>query len=485
VTDRVRRDVVDGVTVYWTPDAARRIGSIQFRIGRADERFTTTGVTHLVEHLSMFPLGRQPYGHNGFVEHVRTVFHANGSDAEVVGFLGAITDHLSALPVDRLEPEGRVLRTEASTRPPNIPGLLLWYRYGARGYGLLGVPENGLHRLGADDVTSWSAAGFTRGNAVAWYSGPLPDGLRFSLPDGPRLPPPDRVDIPDLPAKAWIPGQFPGVALGILVHRDSPSAMGLRIVTHRLEQKLRYDLGRSYEVSLAYLPLDANVAQGSIFASCLPAEAATVRDDFLSVVAGFVSTGPKPAELTDDIADFERHLADQDSIYSELERAAFNELLGHPPDSGEQILEEMRAVSPSQVHHAIEAALATAYLVDPVGTAPEDGGWEVYPTWSATAVSGRAIDTATRRFPWQPRVEQLILGPDGVTWTHAQGMKLTVRYADCVGVISDGTLRILYGVDGFSVRVDSEYWKGGQDVVRAIDAAIPPELVIPIKPEGS
>jgi hypothetical protein len=62
--------------------------------------------------------------------------------------------------------------------------------------------------------TAWVAERFTAGNAVAWFAGPPPDGLRFHLPSGPRIPPVQPTQIEPLALPAWMNLNIPGVASG-------------------------------------------------------------------------------------------------------------------------------------------------------------------------------------------------------------------------------------------------------------------------------
>ena len=77
----------------------------------------------------------------------------------------------------------------------------------------------------------------------------------------------------------------------------------------------------------------------------------------------------------------------------------------------------------------------------------------------------------------------MIVGPEGVSWQNAEGRSLTVRFDDCVGVLAGSNgVRVLWGRDGFSVRVVPADWRGGPDAVARIDAAIPANLVLPLDP---
>jgi hypothetical protein len=365
-------------------------------------------------------------------------------------------------------------------RGAHLAGELLWYRYGPNGVGLMAVPEFGLYALDGETVAAWSASRFTRDNAVAWYSGPPPDGLRFGLPEGRRYSSVPRVELEGLPRRAWIPAQIAGIGLGLVVERSTPAVMGLRTLTNRLERRLRFDQGQSYEVSLAYIPLDGTEAHASVFASSLDSEAAAVRDHFLAVVNAFAAEGPSPDEMAFDIDAVARWHEDPDSLYEELDAAVQSELFGVDPDPFPKLLAELRETTREQAREALARGLARAFLIDGVGHAPFSGGWFGYPIRSASILHGRRLDTIQRRFPWQRRSEQLIVGSDGVSWLGDDGLGLTVRYADCVGLVVEGPLRTLYGGDGFVVRVHADYWRGGQAVVREIDAAVPASRVVRI-----
>ena len=476
--ERIQRLEIDGVTVYWAPDAPRSVGALQFRSGRADEPFPMMGISHLVEHLALYPIGRRPYATNGFVDHVRTVFHVTGEAHEVGTYLSEVAGHLHDLPLTRLADESRILRTEAMSRTPTIGEHLLWFRYGARGYGSLVISEFGLGTITAESAGGWATARHTTGNAAAWIAGPMPDGLDLKLPAGGRVGTVPRVPVDPFPVPAWAPARLPGIALGIIVPRSSAATMALRILTERLERRLRYDIGKSYEVSLAYLPLDAEVGHGSLFASSLDGEIEEVRRNFLEVVDGYLASGPTREELAEDIDRYERARNDPDAVFGELDRRVFNDLLGHPRDTPAELLEEMQGVTPESARAAAEGALATSILAGPLSDGP-GGRWQAYPSWSAAAVIGRRHDAAGRRFPWQKRFEQLIVGDEGVSWIGPEGQALTVRFADCVGVVADpGPVRVLYGGDGFTVRVAAADWQNGLDAVARIDRSMPDGLVV-------
>jgi hypothetical protein len=67
---------VDGVPAFWLPgeDDSLRAGLV-FRMGRADQTLPTSGITHLIEHLAMYPLGLgNGQRHDAMVNPVSTSF---------------------------------------------------------------------------------------------------------------------------------------------------------------------------------------------------------------------------------------------------------------------------------------------------------------------------------------------------------------------------------------------------------------------------
>lgn len=480
----IQRFDLDGVPVFHLPDARRPSVALQFRVGRSDEPFARMGITHIVEHLAFFKLGSRVHPSNGFVDNIRTVFHASGSETELVEFLHGIVGAVGDLPLDRLTDESRILRTEAMRRSPSLWDQLAWYRYGAVGHGALGLPEHGLNGLAPAVVIAWARDWFTRDNAALWIAGPIPAALHLNLPEGERKPIPPAVPIADLPLPAASASRIPGIALGLLTPRTFDATIAGQVLTKRLEARLRYDLGRSYEVSIAYQPLDANEALSSIFASCLEEDADKVRSEFLATIDQLAASGPTDDELAENRAAYDRAMADPDAGYGHLDRAVHSELTGHPYATESELRAEMLAATPDSVRAALRAAIDGAILLGPVGGAPVGQSaveWHEYPVWSSTSVEGEHLERSNRRYPWSKRTEQLIVGRDGVTWVdHNAGKRfVTVRYADLVGMVveTDGG-RLLFGRDGFRVRVHPADWEHGVQAIASIESAVPEQLVI-------
>jgi hypothetical protein len=71
---------LDGIPTFVASTGAMPLRAcLMFRVGTADESLSRHGVTHLVEHLALEPLGEQPYKYNGMVDGLFTRFYAAGS----------------------------------------------------------------------------------------------------------------------------------------------------------------------------------------------------------------------------------------------------------------------------------------------------------------------------------------------------------------------------------------------------------------------
>jgi len=72
----VERLDLAGIPVLWTDGPEPVTAGLALRGGIADETGPLRGITHMVEHLTMFATGRRAHPANAFVDLVRTVFHA-------------------------------------------------------------------------------------------------------------------------------------------------------------------------------------------------------------------------------------------------------------------------------------------------------------------------------------------------------------------------------------------------------------------------
>ncbi len=63
----VQKTEVDGVPTVWAPSEGELTAGLVFRVGRADETWARSGITHLVEHLALHASERPYVSQNGIV----------------------------------------------------------------------------------------------------------------------------------------------------------------------------------------------------------------------------------------------------------------------------------------------------------------------------------------------------------------------------------------------------------------------------------
>lgn len=472
---------IDGVRTWWARADGPLVGSLQFGVGRAMEPAALGGITHLVEHLALAPLAQLDHPHNGFVAPRRTVFTAAGTPDELTAFFQRTIGGLRQLPLERVAVERRVLRQEGRGRPAAIVPMLLWLRYGNAGYGLLATDELGLSWLGPEPVQTWADRHFTRENAVAWFSGPPPAGIRFDLPPGSPPPLPAVEPLAAITWPAHVTWNSSGAALSWLLPRDAASVVAVRVAASRARGALRFEQGLVYDVLSDYEPLDRHTAHGYIGADCAPEHVTSVRDGLLGALEGIASDGVTDAELQREIRAFRDSFGIPEVALRLLDAAASDHLEGRPNTSAAALLAEYEALTPGLDGASLASALDSRLLLAP-GPTPGGSRWTSYPLRSPGAVRGRSHRPPG--WPWlnSRRRDRLVVSAEGATWVGPDGAHLTVRTEDCVAYVHEhawGTeRRQLLGVDGFTVGIDAHDWHDGRKAIGALDAAIPSTSVV-------
>lgn len=477
-TFEMKRTEVDGIPTFWadTPPG-RYVAMLQFRVGRADEPAPWGGITHLVEHLALAPLTQQRYDHNGVVEGVRTIFLSVGDPEDAVDFFAKLSDSFAALDLDRLLMERRILLREAEqSGGPGVGGALRALRFGLLGQGALGLGEFGLGWLGPEAVRQWAAERFTRGNAALVLSGPPPAGLRIRLPDGPRQATPTPRSLGDVAWPAHLTWDGPGVTLSMLMPRLPESNMLMNVAQRRARQSLRFEQGLVYDVMPDYEPLDGNTAHVVVGADVPDSDLVPVSRALVEVLDRLAADGPTPDELALEVDGFRRQFNDRDAQIGFLDVAAADHLYGGHEREPDEILANRERVTPDQAAATLRSSLESLLLL--AGGPPYDGRFSPYPPGSPSAVDGREYKPAGFHLPGRGPRERLVAGPDGVSVKVDGDFLLTVRFRDCrVVEHPEDRGRILWAEDGTRVAVAADAWRGGDEVISAIDAALPAEVV--------
>ncbi|MEN3611691.1 insulinase family protein [Plantactinospora sp. ZYX-F-223] len=469
----IRQLEVDGVPALVAPTTGPMHAGLMFRVGQADETLARRGVTHLLEHLVLHPLGVADYHYNGTTGTSVTHFHMQGSAADIVTFLTGVCTSLDRLAADRLETERAILRTEWSGRSnPAISAMPLW-RYGARDYGLVSYPEWGLEVVTVDDLREWSARYFTRENAVLWVAGEdVPAGLTLALPSGQRCPAPAASSaLPRTPA--FFPGGSQATGFQSVVPRQAAATVLTGVLERKLFRALRQEAGLSYTAAADYEPRGDGFAVITALADALPEKQGAVLGGFVDVLAELRVGRIDDAEVAAVVGKATDALGTAEADAARLPAAAFNLLTGYPVSSSDDLAMELKAVTVEQVHRVAGEALASALLMTPVGCTADWAGFVPAPSTSAEAVSGTAypgLGDPTQR---------LVVGAEGVSVTSDGAPPATVRYDRCAAMLGwpDGG-RLLIGEDGISVRIEPTLYRNADQV--RVDDRVPPQAQVPL-----
>ncbi|MFF8483971.1 pitrilysin family protein [Streptomyces sp. CAI-85] len=466
---------VQGVPVLYAPGTGKEItAGLFFRVGRADETLATAGITHLVEHLALHRLGLSDLHHNGATGSTYTLFHATGAEEEIVAHLNGVCAGLRDLPMERLETEKEILRTEAAGRGTGPNHQMPVWRYGAQGYGLAGYSEPGTWSLTADQVRRWAETRFTRDNAVLWITADhVPEGLDLALPAGERIPAPAPTSaLPVTPA--YIHGEDGHVVLTSVVRRSTAASVYADVVGRALFKDLRQEGGYSYTAEADYSPRDAEYATLTAYADALPEKQDAVVGGFVDTLARLRAGRIEQSEL-DSVRTRLLKLYDLPDLGAvSLPSYALSLLLGHPILSPDRHRAELDAVTLADLREVAREAWASALLQVP-GRGVDWAGLTLAPQHSEDEVTG------TRHVSLENEQVALVIGAEGVSLVTPRG-PVTVRF-DALAAITarpDGA-RVLTGHDGFVVTVEPTLFKGvTAERIAAIDAAAPADAVVPL-----
>jgi predicted Zn-dependent peptidase len=470
----IEQTEVDGVPTLLAPTSGPMHAGLVFRVGRADERLARGGITHLVEHLALHRHGLTDYHFNGATGSVFTFFHAQGSADDVAAFLTGVCTALTDLPVERLETEKAILRTESASRRSGVGEPLSLWRHGARDHGLHGYPEWGLTQLTPDEVRHWAQAWFTRDNAVLWVAGDgVPAGLRLPLRGGVRQPVPTASSaLPSTPA--YFAGPTQSVAFDAVVRRRVAGSVFSGVLERELFRNLRQEDGLSYTASSTYEARGDGFATVIALADALPEKQGAVLGGFVDVLTKLKVGRIDKADVDAVVTKSDEALRHPDADASRLVSMAANLLTGYPNQTTEQLRAELRAVTPEAVHEVAVEAMGTGLLMVPRGHQADWAGFVEAPTASVHAVTG------TRYASRRDAKIAAVIGPEGVSVVSPDEV-ITVRYAQCVALLAwpDGA-RQLVGEDAISVRLEPTLFEMAPSAMAAIDAALSPSLVVPM-----
>lgn len=468
----IRVAELDGIPVLVAPGSGPARAGISFRVGYGDEILARSGITHLIEHLALHRLGVTDYHYNGTTAPFFTTFVSQGSPESVATYLERTCDALADLPLERLETEKDVLRTEAEGRTHSVADRLWLWRHGARGAGLAALPEWGLYALRPEDLVAWVARYFTCENAVLWFSGmEQPPNLRLALPSGRRQPLPDIPDIlPSTPA--YFPELNQKIGYHVRVPRSSAAWVCSTLLQRELFRRMRQANGYSYTLATDYSPLDANRADILAMADIAEDRQEAALGEFIDVLATMRWGEFDPAELAEIRSRSRAELTNPHIDAARLPGEACDLLVGGALLQTDELIDEAAAVTLADVRRVAEEAAAGALLLTPRGLTADWAGFTIAPAWSDAPAQGQPI-------PANGDPERaLVIGPDGVSET-VGGNPVTVAFADCQAMLAwpDGG-RLLVGGDGISCGIEPTLYPLNPTAIGYLDERVPPELVV-------
>jgi zinc protease len=480
----IERSEADGVPIFWADAPPPFAAMIIFRTGRADEKLTTAGITHLVEHLAIPTSDFQGVDVNGVVTATETMFWTSGPRKRALKAFGEILGGLADISLDRLETERRILHTEAASSFGDPIAGATALRFGPRGFGLGAYDELGLYRLGQVEVEQWWRDRFTADNAAIWMSGRPPSRFEVPLLRGERkeLPPLTPIASVDWPAHN-VGGPSGGLYASLLVERSSAANAVVGITGKRARRRLRYEQGLSYGAYSIYEPLTGDRAHALVLADCLDDKARATRDGLIAILRELAEDGPSLDELHDSADAIEAAAAEPSEIAGFLHGQASDELSGRPIDSPAELVRQRAELTPESAARALAEAMPSLLLTTPEGAGDVMSGLERYPLWSPRRVSGRTHRLRGVHIKGDLRKARMISAAEGISMISPDGQVLTALFSECVALCRwpDGT-RGLWTEDGFYVEIDPSYWRGGSEVAQLIDASVTPDLGVPMEP---
>lgn len=470
---------IDQVTTVWADAPPPLRAGLLFRTGRIDETVLTAGYTHLIEHLALPSVGSTTQPQNGFVGGAATGFLTMGQSDRVAEFMAGVCRALTSLPADRLDGEKQVLAAENAARPYDFQANLLTWRYGATGYGQLGMAELGIPRAEIELLQDYSSRRFTNGNAILWLSGPPPADLRLFLPDGEKQP---------LPPVALVQEEFPcwivddacnGVAVGTIVPRIAASPSFLLIASKRMNMQLRTAQAISYAPSVFYNHLTADTAHLVLYADSDVDRREELADAFGQFFAGLGEVEESEVETARNLirdswtGDLAPPAADR--LIDEIQNAAMNWILGREFQTAESRAEEVLSVTREDVTAFGRELEATAIFALPGGVPLQPCFGDRAPASLGAEVEGRVV----RSLDAPVSSERLAYGPEGVSLLFPDGSHCTVRYSELAAALyyEDGAVALV-GHDAATLLIEPTLWRGGGRVCQQIREHVPSHRVV-------
>lgn len=429
------------------------------------------GITHLIEHLALFPLSDREYEYNGMVSPMFTEFYCEGEPEEVVDFLNSVIDSLDHLNFDRLDDELRVLSIEMNDFGPSPFSFMAGARFGTTSLGVTHQPDFGAQNITRDDVERFRLQYFTRDNAVLFFSGEPPSGLQFDLPRGTPQRSQEITRIQhSFPAR--IEGPEDTIAVSFELPLNPSSSVLVRSLEQRLVKELRTNNGHSYNINGSFYGITTKHDYVFIEADIAPKDAETATKLFIDAIRDFVEHGPTREEVDAAKRFFTRLRKDPATIASQLMSEAEALLLDiYDPSQFEQSM----SVDVEDLKVQASTILRSALFLLPC--IPEDVN--IYPAETSSNYAFTGTHHKAKRVYWvRPDIE-LVLNPKGISGLFEQGNEvISIAYGDVtmLAINESGNGIRIWNHEDLSLGFDDTVFPNGQAIIDEIKSNVPAEL---------
>ncbi|GAA2157709.1 zinc protease [Humibacillus xanthopallidus] len=444
-----------------------------FRVGQADETLATSGWTHLIEHSALHGWKDPRLAFNASVGLYATRFDLDGEPDAVVDHLRRLGTWLAEPDLSRVEHESKVLRAESEQRPVGNISLNLEWRYGAQGPGLPAYRELGLTRSTPDGLRAWCRERFTADNAVLACDARLPDSVLLGLARGDRHP----AVLPPT-AAAHLPGVHrvaSGVTGSAVVSRSFAASLAPEVLSRTLTETLRDEEGTAYAPWADLERVDGDTALLLFGTDVSSAGRSRAGATLARVLRRLELYGPEQAMLDEMAVSRSRFFRDEQNAPSQAWAAAFSVLTCSEVYTLEQSEALSAAVTPDDLSEVFREVRRTAILGLPEECSVPNGYHEL------TSPPRELLD-ATSVHKHVDGLTSMRVGDHGIQAVAPSG-SVTVPFDDVAGLVAypDGGRRLI-SRDGWSLTVEPALLQRGNVLTAALEARVPPELVLPHPP---
>ena len=481
----LQRTDIDGVPTFFVESPQTPFAVLSFRVGQADEGLPTHGWTHLLEHLAMHTIHCARSEANASVDVWTTQFHIRGEPDELVDFLHRLCEFLREPGFGALEHERDILAAESRRRTTSPLSQHLDYRYGARGPGLLGYAELGLHTASGPELSSWAARFFTAGNASLALSCPPIPGLRLDLPQGRLQPIPDHRPILPTTTPAHAQAATPETAVSGTLTQSWLAPLVGSVLSEAINRELRHEQRASYATTPAITRVDQSRLLLLLASDIAPERSRDAVDLLSTVLERFTDQVQRdPAGITWVRDRMVRQLRDDPIGSWQATSASLGILRGEDPIDESSLLQMLEGLSVADVLDQVSAFCDSALFTSQAGAASAttlpftSGSPQIQPSPEADVY--RAVLA-----PADGGV--LYLSNDSLVYTNKTQHHGTVAVdtvdAAALLVYPDSAAEIV-SRHGTSLMVRPTRWRQGDLIIERLQQLVPADRHIPMPDHG-